>query len=75
MGFQEAKKALRKKDAELSDSLRLAGQEKEKFNSELEAARAETLRFREILDSKMEMDEGVKVRCRPSTPPPLQNML
>lgn len=62
-GFiQDSKKALRKKDAEFSESLRLAGQEKEKLNNELEAARAETLRFREILDSKTDMDENVKVR-------------
>lgn len=63
---QEAKAAMVEKNAEIAKILQLARQEKETFDRNLAAAKAETLRFREMAESRSDMDDNFKVRlCRP----------
>ena len=59
---QEAKAAIVEKNAEIAKSLELARREKESFVRGLEAAKAETLRFRELAGSRSDMDDNFKVR-------------
>lgn len=60
-GLQEAKAAVAEKDASITESLRRARREKDAFDRDLKAAKAETLRFRQMVESKADMDNNFKV--------------
>ena len=59
---QRAKADLIEKNAEIAKSLQVARREKEVFDRNLAAAKAETLRFRQMVESRSDMDDNFKVR-------------
>lgn len=52
------------KNAEIASNLQLARREKEEFDRNLKIAKAETLRFREMAESRSDMDDNFKVRLK-----------
>lgn len=54
--------ALAKKDGSITETLKLARQEKDTFDRDLKAAKAEMKRFREMVESRADMDDNFKVR-------------
>lgn len=53
---------LAKKDRSITETLKLARQEKDTFDRDLKAAKAEMKRFREMVESRADMDDNFKVR-------------
>lgn len=59
---QEAKRELASKDAMVAEGLRVAKDEKAAFDRDLQAAKAEIVRLRDMAESQANLDESFKVR-------------
>lgn len=54
---------MKEKDGLIAKNLKLARKVKDAFDVDLKAAKAETARFREMLQSRADVDDNFKVRC------------
>lgn len=60
--FKVAKAAVVEKDAAIAKSLQLARREKDAFDVDLKAAKAEAGRFRDMVETRADMDDNYRVR-------------